>query len=286
MAQAWVGTSGWQYDDWRGPFYPAGLAKSRWFTYYERVFPTVEVNASFYRLPRLTTTTKWHTRAPAGFRFAAKGSRYVTHNRKLLHPAEGVGNVMERFAPMRGSLAVVLWQLPPNLHKDVPRLDAFLAVLPEWTRHAVEFRHPSWVNDEVFATLERHRAAHVWVSSNRMPPNRTLTGGLCYLRFHGLGSAAYDYRAPELAPWVAAVRGAVEAGSEAYVYFNNDVTCKAPPNALLFVEMLGDAAVTWPPPGSGDAQMRVDEVDQPVVHGAAPAEHRVALPPGQREELA
>ncbi|MBW3576501.1 MAG: DUF72 domain-containing protein [Actinobacteria bacterium] len=119
-----VGTSGWQYDDWDGRFYPHDVARTRWFDHYARIFPTVEVNYSFYRLPRTSTTQRWHDRAPNRFRYACKGSRYVTHNLKLGEgSAEAVGNVMERMAPLKTFLAVMLWQLPPNLGKDVPRLD-------------------------------------------------------------------------------------------------------------------------------------------------------------------
>ncbi|MDP8961272.1 MAG: DUF72 domain-containing protein [Actinomycetota bacterium] len=242
-----VGTSGWQYDHWKGRFYPDDVPKSRWFDYYVQRFPSVEINFSFYRLPRISTSKKWHDQAPNLFRYAAKASRYITHNLKLADAKEAIGNVMERFEPMKTYLAVVLWQLPPNLHRDVERLDAFLAQLPSGVRHAVEFRHPSWVDDEIFATLDRHRAAHVWVSSDRMPVNRTLTDGLCYVRFHGVDKAGYryDYSRTDLEPWAAAVREVVETGCDAYVYFNNDYEANAPRNARTFIELLGGAALPW-----------------------------------------
>ncbi|MFN2557535.1 MAG: DUF72 domain-containing protein [Nitriliruptorales bacterium] len=242
-----VGTSGWQYDHWDGRFYPDEVPKTRWLGYYMRQFPTVEINYSFYRLPRLSTAKKWHDQAPDRFRYAAKGSRYVTHNLKLAHAEQPIGNVMERLEPLKTFLAVVLWQLPPNLHKDVDRLDVFLAQLPAGVHHAVEFRHPSWLDDEVFATLDRHGAAHVWVSSDRMPLNRTLTGGLCYVRFHGVDRAGYryDYSVSDLEPWAAAVRGVVEAGPDAYVYFNNDYEANAPRNGRTFIELLGSATLPW-----------------------------------------
>lgn len=254
MGDIRVGTSGWQYDDWDGRFYPEDVAKKRWFDYYATVFPTVEINYTFYRLPRQSTVESWHDRAPNRFRFAAKGSRYITHNLKLNDPADAIGNVTGRLAGLKTFLAVVLWQLPPNLHKDVPRLDRFLSLLPGGAHHAVEFRHRSWLDDEVFATLDGHGAAHVWVSSADMPSDRTLTGRACYLRFHGIEDGyKHDYSRAELAPWAAAVREAAEEGLDAFVYFNNDHQAKAPRNARAFIELLGDDAYPWAYPWGEDS---------------------------------
>lgn len=248
MAQVRVGTSGWQYRDWRGAFYPDGLAMTRWFDHYVRVFPTVEVNATFYRLPRPTTVDRWSERAPAGFRYAVKGSRYITHNLKLGDGTDtAVRNVTERIAPLGDHLGAWLWQLSGNLHRDDQRLDRFLGMLPTGPRHAVEFRHGSWFDDEVFAILERHGAACVWISDRQTPDVFPVTADVVYVRFHGLATDdaeryRYDYTREELAPWAERLSAQREAGRDVWVYFNNDHAARAPANALTLMELLGDAA--------------------------------------------
>ena len=245
-----VGTSGWQYADWDGTFYPEKLAKARWLEFYATQFPTVEINFTFYRLPRTTTVERWHDRAPPGFRFAVKGSRYLTHNKKLADPEVPVTNVVARLAPLRASHGAWLWQLPPNLHRDVPRLDRFLGTLPATPGHAVEFRHPSWYDAEVEAVLRRHRVAWVWLSDAQMPLRRPLTARNVYLRLHGLSKNAderyrWDYSAAELEPWAQALRAAAADGHDGWVYFNNDYAANAPRNARTLIHLLGDVALPW-----------------------------------------
>lgn len=250
MAEVRVGTSGWQYDDWDGRFYPDEVAKKRWYDHYATVFPTVEINYSFYRLPRATTVEKWHDQAPDNFRYAVKGSRYITHNLKLNNAKDAIGNVVGRMAPLKTYLGTWLWQLPPNLHRDLERLDTFLSQLPGSERHAVEFRHISWYEDDAtFAVLRDHGAALVWLSDEQMPDVREVTADFVYLRLHGLGAEderwKHDYTEAELAPWVEAVGDAAGDGRDGYVFFNNDHRAKAPANAATFVEMLGDSAFPW-----------------------------------------
>ncbi len=243
-----VGTSGFSYDDWAGAFYPEGLARSRWFEHYVTRFPTVELNATFYRLPAESAVRRWREVAPEGFRFAVKGSRLITHVRRLEGCEEELSRFMARVRGLGPALRVVLWQLPPSLRLDVPLLERFLALLPEGARHAVEFRHPSWLVEEAFEALRRRGVAHVSVSSTRMPADRTVTGDLVYVRFHGLGGGyAHDYSAEELAPWAGFLREAHARGLEGYAYFNNDARARAPKNAAELIEALGDAAVPWPP---------------------------------------
>ncbi len=245
-----VGTSGWQYDDWDGRFYPADVPKRRWYEHYASVFPTVEINYSFYRLPRTSTAERWNRQAPDRFRYAVKGSRYITHNLKLADPAEAIAHVVERLAPLKTFLGVWLWQLPPNLHRDVPRLGTFLGLLPAGHRHAVEFRHRSWYDDEVVATLRHHGAAWVWLSDQQMPDDAPVTGDFVYLRLHGLGSEderyRWDYADEELAPWLERLRDAAGRGLDGFVYFNNDHHAKAPRNARRMIDLLDDAAFPWP----------------------------------------
>jgi uncharacterized protein YecE (DUF72 family) len=256
-----VGTCGWQYRDWRGRFYPPGLGSNRWLAYYATVFPAVEVDATFYRLPTEAAIAAWRRAAAAhpGFRFALKGSRLITHVRRLVGCRDELRRFVERVTPLAedGAVAFLLWQLPPSLRRDPPRLADFLALVgaeAPRVRHVVEFRHPSWLTDEVFATLAAARAACCWVSSTVMPPVAPRTTDLVALRFHGLaGGWAHDYSDAELHPWAEHLRAAALAGCEAYAFFNNDTLALAPKNARRLVELLGDAALAWPPPRTGEA---------------------------------
>lgn len=246
-----VGTSGWAYDDWAGRFYPEGVGRRRWFSHYAQHFGVVELNGTFYGLPRTSTVEKWHDEAPDRFRFAVKGSRWVTHQKKLRDPEQGVRNVVERLAPLKTFLGVWLWQLPPNLHRDVPRLRHFLEVLPRSVPHAVEFRHASWYDDEVEQALRDHGVAWVWLSDRTMPDATPVTADHVYVRFHGLSEDSdqryrWDYRADELRPWATRLVQEAEGGRDAWVFFNNDHAAHAPHNAQTLVELLGDAALPWP----------------------------------------
>jgi uncharacterized protein YecE (DUF72 family) len=249
MATVRVGTSGWSYDDWDGRFYPDDVPRTRWFEHYARHFPTVEINHSFYRLPRGSTVENWNRQAPDRFRYAVKGSRYITHNLKLGGDVEdAISNVTERMAPLKTYLGVWLWQLPPNLHKDVARLDRFLSLLPGRHEHAVEFRHTSWWDEEVVATLRRHDTAFVWLSDSEMPKERPVTASTIYVRFHGLGEDRYryDYADDELEAWADRLRDAAQDGHDIWAFFNNDHQAKAPANAARLIELLGDVVERWP----------------------------------------
>lgn len=246
-----VGTSGWSYDDWDGTFYPGDVPRSRWAAHYRSVFSTVEINYTFYRLPRSTSVTRWHDEAPRGFRYATKGSRLITHMRRIQPRDREVRTYLDRVRPLKSYLAVVLWQLPPDLKRDVARLDNFLGRLPRRLdgsplRHAVEFRDHSWLDDDVFDLLARRRASCVWISSAAMPPVRPHTADPVYVRFHGLtGGWRHDYTDRELEPWAAAL---AEVDTDAYAFFNNDGRANAPRNARTLTAMLGPAAYPWPRP--------------------------------------
>lgn len=248
----WVGTSGWSYDHWDGIFYPEELPRSHWSAYYRSQFPTVEVNATFYRLPRESTVIKWRNESAGGFRYVIKGSRYITHLRRLANCEEPVSLFLSRVAPLHPVMLALLWQLPPDLSRDDDLLEQFLRLLPATLggfrlRHAVEFRHRSWVTDEVHELLRRHNVANVWVSSQAMPADWTRTSDFVYARFHGLqGGWEHDYTRGELAPWADALC-AVDADGVAF--FNNDGRGCAPANARLFTAMLGEHAASWDPPG-------------------------------------
>ena len=245
--RAWVGTSGWQYDDWKDIFYE-GRPKSRWLRHYVTRFPTVEVNASFYRLLSRPAVERWRDQTPRGFVYALKGSKFITHNLKLSRPHPAVERFFEPAEPLLPHVPVVLWQLPPRWKRNPVRLDEFLAELPSGPRYAVEFREESWLHDEVFEVLRRHRASHCWLSYRYMPLDLTETADFHYVRFHGLGEDPYwyDYSDDELAPWAERLRAAAEAGCDSYVYFNNDWHGNALRNGHRLMEMLGEVAVPAP----------------------------------------
>lgn len=256
-ANIWIGTSGWVYKEWAGHFYPKGWPKRNEFAYYAQHFPTVEINATFYRLPTLKMVRGWREKAPPGFLFAVKGSRYLTHIRRLKDTSAGLRKYFKRLAPLADRTGPILWQLPPNFAKNeetLRRLDRFLSRLPTQFRHAVEFRHPSWCDEETAALLRKHRAANVWLSSQRMPADYTLTADFVYLRFHGLAGGAYhDYTADELEPWARALAKAARRGIPSYVFFNNDLNTRAPLNADALMERVGAHAVRAKAATSGAA---------------------------------
>jgi uncharacterized protein YecE (DUF72 family) len=239
----WIGTSGWVYKEWAGHFYPKGWPKKDEFSYYVRHFPTVEINATFYRLPTLKMVRGWRERAPKGFLFAVKGSRYLTHIRRLKDTGPGLRKYFNRLKPLEDRTGPILWQLPPNFaltDDNLRRLTRFLQKLPRPYRHAVEFRHPSWINESTFELLREHRAANVWISSMRMPAEPMITADFVYLRFHGLEDGAYhDYTTEELEPWAKQLKHAADRGFPCFVYFNNDLNTRAPLNAEALMTLAG-----------------------------------------------
>jgi uncharacterized protein YecE (DUF72 family) len=245
----YIGTSGWVYKSWEKEFYPERLAPAEHLSFYAARFPTVEINATFYRLPGPKMVRGWRDKAPGGFIFAVKGSRYITHMKKLGDLDGALHKFFSRLKPLQKQIGVILWQLPPFLKKAPGRLDEFLEMLPDTNRHAVEFRHPSWLDEEVFAILRRHNAAQVSVSSLGMPMNLSVTADFVYARFHGLmDGAAHNYTRSELEPWSRHFRAQSRAGRTVYAYFNNDANVRAPANARMLMEMIGKGAVEQPGP--------------------------------------
>src|SRR3972149_778354 len=190
--QIFVGTSGWTYDDWTGVFYPEDVKGSERLAFYVTKFNTVEINATFYRLPTQTMLDAWNRNLPREFHLAVKGSRIVTHLKKLSDCEESLELFLDRVKQLK-TLRVILWQLPPSLHKDMKRLDRFLLQLPQDVRHAVEFRHATWWDDDVAALLKRYEMAFVAVSHPTLPNTICPTTDFLYLRFHGLGRQLYRY---------------------------------------------------------------------------------------------
>ena len=229
-----IGTSGWSYDDWADRFYE-GVPRSRWLEHYARTFPTVEVNNTFYRLASEKAVRRWREQVPDDFCFVVKGSRYITHQLRLREPQQALERFFTPLAPLGEVLGTVLWQLPPTMRLDLERLDRFLSLVPASCRHAVEFRHPSWLTAEARAVLDRHGALHVNVSGPQLPQDLHVTGGAVYVRFHGLRAGyAYDYTDDDLRPWVRHLR----AQRSGFAFFNNDVGGHAVANAFRLRELL------------------------------------------------
>ena len=228
-AQFRIGTSGWQYDHWKGRFYPEDLRKSEWFDHYARHFDTVEVNNTFYHLPEADTFDSWREQSPNGFRYVLKFSRYGSHIKKLKDPDASIGMFLERAERLGGLLGAILVQLPPNWHGNVERLDAFLAAAPKHQRWAVEFRNPEWLREETFETLRRHGAAlcvHDLIDDHP----REVTADWVYLRFHGAGDGG-NYTHQALTASARRIKRHMGDGLDVYAFFNNDARGHAVENA-------------------------------------------------------
>jgi uncharacterized protein YecE (DUF72 family) len=218
-----IGTSGWIYPHWRGRFYPPELPQRAWLEFYASHFDTVEVNYSFYRLPSRESFADWAARTPTDFCFALKGSRFVTQMKRLKDPDVHVPRFFERANTLGPKLGPVLWQLPPQLHRDDGRLESFLAVLPPDRRNAIEFRHPSWLVEPIYALLRRHGIALCLADRDgqRYPSEPLLTTTWSYLRFHS-GLAGGDYTETQLREWASVIADFCSRGASVYGYFNND----------------------------------------------------------------
>ncbi|MGC9665605.1 DUF72 domain-containing protein [Planosporangium sp. 12N6] len=240
-----VGTSGWQYRDWRGRFYPRELPQRQWLERYAAAFATVEVNNAFYRLPERTTFADWRARTPDDFVVGVKMSRYLTHIKRLRDPAEPVARFLDHAAGLGDQLGPVLLQLPPNLRADADLLDAALAEFPPHVRVAVEPRHESWWVPAVRDTLARHGAALCWADRLGRPVTpvwRTADWG--YLRLHeGRATPRPGYGRQALSTWLDRITDTYEAHRDVYVYFNNDPGGAAIRDAVALARLAGRRGV-------------------------------------------
>ena len=226
-----IGCSGWQYQHWRGDFYPISVPQSHWLEFYADRFDTVEVNNTFYRLPEVPTFAAWARRAPNGFVYAVKASRFLTHMKKLKDPDEPLERFFTRATHLGRSLGPVLYQLPPRWPVNLDRLHTFLHALPKKRRHTFEFREPSWYTDDVFRLLERYRAALCLHDMAGSTPARLSIGPFVYVRFHGTAKYSGSYSDETLGGWADWLAERVRAGCPVYAYFNNDVGGHAPRDA-------------------------------------------------------
>jgi uncharacterized protein YecE (DUF72 family) len=235
MTRVRIGCSGWNYRDWRGTFYPDGLPARRWLEHYAGVFDTVEVNATFYRLPSRDAVARWVQQTPEEFQFTVKASRYLTHMRRLRDMDEGVARFYERIEPLvhAGRLGPLLWQLPERFPRDDEVLAHALAHLPPG-RHAFEFRHASWFVPEVGRLLEEHDAAFVLAHDPRreLPAAPQPTRWRFARLHHGERGRAGNYSEAELSTWARRI-ARWQRGGDVYAYLNDDWQAFAPRNAAF-----------------------------------------------------
>ena len=232
MARVHIGTSGWHYNHWRGPFYPEKLPAAKMLQFYFAHFDTVELNNSFYKLPSVPTFEAWRQATPPGFCFAVKASRFLTHNKKLKEPENALQNFLPRAEALQEKLGPILFQLPPRWRVNVERLEAFLQALPRRHRYAFEFREPSWNTEAVYATLRRHNAAYCIFELDCFTSPLEVTADFAYVRLHGPGGKYQGcYTGATLRQWAKWIEEQSQL-RDIYIYFDNDQAGYAARNAL------------------------------------------------------
>jgi uncharacterized protein YecE (DUF72 family) len=229
----YVGTSGYSYKEWKGSFYPKDLPEKKMLRYYGERFGTVEINNTFYRMPKTSVLEAWAAEVPASFKFVLKASQRITHMQRLKDVDTSVSYLLEVAGALKERLGPLLFQLPPNFKKDLPRLREFLGLLPSHRRAAFEFRHQSWFADEVFALLREQQAALCIAEAEddlEVPFMSTANWGYLRLRMPEYGDA-------ELTTWVKRVRDT--NWQDAFVFFKHEDEGKGPQMAKRFLELAG-----------------------------------------------
>ncbi|HOC45582.1 MAG: DUF72 domain-containing protein [Syntrophorhabdaceae bacterium] len=240
MTRLRIGCSGFSYKDWKGTFYPGDLPGKRWLAYYSEIFPTVELNVTFYRLPGAEIFTKWYGETPADFSFALKGSRLITHLKRLRDVEGLVDEFFARALSLKEKLSVVLWQFPSSFTFEKDRFKKFLAILdkyPAW--NAFEFRSDTWVNEDVTQMCRNHGAALCMADWPQYIAILPITAGFVYIRRHGeQGSYTSSYSRESLERDAGRIRTYLDEGLDVFVYFNNDACGYAPNDARELMELV------------------------------------------------
>lgn len=238
----YIGTSGFNYFHWSdGVFYPPKLTQRKWLEFYASKFSTVELNVTFYRLPKPAAFAGWHDRTPPDFRFIVKGSRFITHIKRLRDTEEPLERLFDLTEGLKKKLAGILWQLPPSMHLDMKRLENFLKKLKTYkTRHAFEFRHESWWAEEVFDLIKTHRATFVDADYIIKPGPSPVDYNFdfYYLRRHGMGGRySGNYPPKALKELAVEIKALSRAGKDIFVYYNNDAEGYAVKNAAELIKL-------------------------------------------------
>ena len=235
-----IGTSGWHYKHWLGNFYPEKLPASKMLAYYLERFDTVELNNSFYRLPKIETMAAWRDATPRNFVFAVKASRFLTHNKKLKEPEHALNNFLPRAEALGKKLGPILFQLPPKWMINRERLEEFLQALPPYHRYTFEFREQTWLCDDICQLLAKYHAAFCIYDIGGFHSPILATTDFAYVRLHGPGDkyqGSYSDRALEI--WTKQIDEWHASGKSVFVYFDNDQVGYAAHNALTLKKMLG-----------------------------------------------
>ena len=230
----WVGTSGYNYPEWKGSFYPADLAAAKMLPYYAARFPTVEINYTFYRMPNEKLVGGWASQTPEPYRLTLKAPRRITHDSRLKNTGDLVQGFCRVAASLGPKLGALLFQLPPNMKKDLAVFDAFLAELPPRVCGAFEFRHASWFDDEVFARLRDRNLALCVSDSEKLSAPVTVTADYAYFRLRDEG-----YTPDDIAKWADTIREKTAGCKDVYVYFKHEDEGKGPEFAQLLMTHLG-----------------------------------------------
>jgi uncharacterized protein YecE (DUF72 family) len=233
LGKLYVGTSGWTYNDWRGPFYPEEIARKNWLSWYAKQFNSTEINGSFYRTPSVEAVEGWRDRTPANFRFAWKASKFITHWKRLTARSENSIELMaSRLAILGPKSGPVLFQLPGRFHADRERLASFIGMLPRDYRYAFEFRHASWYEDPILGVLRDHDIALCLSDHHAAPAPWTVTARHVYVRGHGpTGQYKGNYSEATLRSWASHIQSWRDAQKTVYVFFDNDQKSAAPKDA-------------------------------------------------------
>jgi uncharacterized protein YecE (DUF72 family) len=239
MTHALIGVSGWQYPEFSERFYPEHLEKTEQLTYYADQFPTVEINSTFYHLPKEQTVKNWQGKVPENFIFSVKASRYITHMKNLLDPEETLTKFYDRIKYLGDKCGPILFQLPPNWEVDIARLKSFLQELPKDHRHTIEFRNRTWLKESVYQLLRDHKIALCIYDFNYHQSPILTTSDFIYIRLHGPGRAYHDpYDLDSLEIWADRIKGWVDSQLDVYCYFDNTHRGYAWDNAKTVLSLL------------------------------------------------
>ena len=236
-----IGTSGWHYQHWKGPFYPEELSDKLLFKHYTKFFQTAEINNTFYQMPEQRTFAHWRDSAPDGFLFSVKASRYITHMKKLKDPDEPISNFINGVTALGEKLGPILFQLPPKWNFNLERLRSFLNALPGDYRYAFEFRDPSWFGNQTEEALAEKGAAFCIYDFEQRQSPRSVTADFIYVRLHGPdGAYKGRYEDKALSDWAEAFSSWADEGKEIFCYFDNDERGYAAQNGLRLKDLLED----------------------------------------------
>ena len=240
MAKLFLGCSGFSYKHWRGNFYPEEIPQKEWFNHYRSVFATVELNVTFYRIPNAETFKHWYQESAAGFSFAVKGSRYITHIKRLLEVESALARFFSPAQELQDKLQVVLWQFPPQFKYDLPRLESFLNQIAVYhKRHTLEFRNESWLCPEVMDLCQSRNVSLCMADHPPFLDEPPITANFVYIRRHGMeGSYNGSYSTEQLAKDAGRIKSYLKKKLDVFIYFNNDAGGAAPRNALELAAML------------------------------------------------